>query len=249
MTSSHVRSHFFRRPGGFLCLVQENLEDFAGDALVSSTNRRLEGTFRRNWWGFIGQRSADVALHTRAGPALLKACRAKATELPFGTVLVTSSVPSLDVDWVLHTCVPSHPAGRGADTRPLPAELSGDYVSEEEALETLRLSYEAVLRAAGDLEVQTLALTALGTGYRGYPQEAAAEIALAALRSDLKIPYLEVRFWARVTFNCWVEHCQALQLESCDEKTIQDELWEGRTLQDWRAERKAAQTAWQCSLM
>ncbi|CAK0900147.1 unnamed protein product [Prorocentrum cordatum] len=76
--------YFRRRAGGFLCVTQANLEDFVGDAIATSTNRRLEGAHRRNWWGFAGRRSADAALHARAGAELLRLCHERASELRFG---------------------------------------------------------------------------------------------------------------------------------------------------------------------
>uniref|UniRef100_A0A0G4FWY4 Uncharacterized protein n=1 Tax=Chromera velia CCMP2878 TaxID=1169474 RepID=A0A0G4FWY4_9ALVE len=47
----------------FVCFRLGNVTEFRGDAVVSSGNRRLEGTVRRNWWGFAGRRSADASLY------------------------------------------------------------------------------------------------------------------------------------------------------------------------------------------
>eukprot|EP00913_Durusdinium_trenchii_P032791 g30696.t1 len=97
---------YFRRPhGGFLCLADADLAEWPGEALATSTNRHLEGTLRRNWWGFAGRKSADAALHEKAGPELLAECRAQASSLKFGEVVVTKA-PNLKARYVLHTVSP-----------------------------------------------------------------------------------------------------------------------------------------------
>ena len=46
-----------------LSLIQAPIQSFRGNYLVTSTNRRLEGIHRKNWWGFSGRPSCDAALH------------------------------------------------------------------------------------------------------------------------------------------------------------------------------------------
>lgn len=56
-----------RRAGTTRALVlrQADIADFKGDVILTSTNRRLEGVYRQNWWGFAGKKSADAAVHDR----------------------------------------------------------------------------------------------------------------------------------------------------------------------------------------
>mmetsp|Transcript_126526 Transcript_126526/g.252861 ORF Transcript_126526/g.252861 Transcript_126526/m.252861 type:complete len:245 (+) Transcript_126526:57-791(+) len=230
------KQHFYRRAGGFLCVAQGNLEDFVGDALATSTNRRLEGALRRNWWGFIGRRSADAALHEKAGPSLLHDCKALAQELPFGTVLATSPGSALSVRHVLHTAVPSHPAGR--DPRPMPSTQAGDFATTPaEAMSLLQCSYCELLRCAAALEAKSLACPAIGCGIRGYPMEEAAEIGLRLIVEDVVVPYVEVRIWDWVTFKVWQESCCKLGLESCNAADVMGTLWDGETLENWQKKR------------
>eukprot|EP00747_Dinoflagellata_sp_TGD_P221187 gnl/TRDRNA2_/TRDRNA2_93059_c0_seq2.p1 gnl/TRDRNA2_/TRDRNA2_93059_c0~~gnl/TRDRNA2_/TRDRNA2_93059_c0_seq2.p1 ORF type:complete len:248 (+),score=42.02 gnl/TRDRNA2_/TRDRNA2_93059_c0_seq2:37-780(+) len=241
---------FYRRTGGgFLCLAQEGLEDFVGDAIATSTNRRLEGTFRRNWWGFAGRKSADAALHEKAGPALLQACRKHSSELPFGVVLVTAAGPNLQVRHVLHTAVPSHPSGR--DPRPLPPAQESDFAeAPEAALRALAAAYAALLQQAAKLGAESLACPAIGAGCRGYPLEATAQIGLDALaRADPVVPYIEVRFWAHAAFIAWRDECARIGLASCEETEVADCLWEGEPLATWYERRKREASASSCTLM
>ncbi|CAK0900146.1 unnamed protein product [Prorocentrum cordatum] len=200
--------YFRRRAGGFLCVTQANLEDFVGDAIATSTNRRLEGAHRRNWWGFAGRRSADAALHARAGAELLRLCHERASELRFGEVLATPAGPRLDAQHVLHTAVPSHPAGR--DPRPLPASQAADFVEAPEAAELLRRSYAELLRTAAELGVQSLACPAIGCGCRGYPVREAAEVALRAVGEDAAVPSTAMQLQA--TFWAWRDRCPEVGL-------------------------------------
>jgi len=233
------KRYFYRRVHGYLCLAQEGLADFPGDAIATSTNRRLEGTFRRNWWGFAGRRSADASLHERAGPELLRSCHAVLQELPAGHVLTTHAGPRLSADHVLHTVVPSHPAGR--DPRPLPEEQAADFAQgEEQALDTLDVAYKAILRRAGQLKVGSLACPAIGSGCRGYPVRDAAEVGLRAILEDDQVPYVEIRFWAQNAFTAWIEECKRRDIPICDEQEVADMLWEGESLAKWREKQRIA---------
>eukprot|EP00435_Cladocopium_sp_Y103_P073223 s240_g42.t2 len=106
--------------------------------LATSASRHLEGTLRRNWWGFAGRKSADASLHEKAGPELLAACRAQASYLGFG-----------EASYVLHTVVPGHPSSR--DPRPMPLDRAADYASDDaEAERLLRQSFAGILAKSWD---------------------------------------------------------------------------------------------------
>ena len=46
-------------------LTRASITDSDSHVTITSTNRRLEGIHRRNWWGFAGIKSADAALHEK----------------------------------------------------------------------------------------------------------------------------------------------------------------------------------------
>eukprot|EP00927_Polykrikos_kofoidii_P077288 TRINITY_DN74242_c0_g1_i1.p1 TRINITY_DN74242_c0_g1~~TRINITY_DN74242_c0_g1_i1.p1 ORF type:complete len:267 (-),score=30.43 TRINITY_DN74242_c0_g1_i1:45-815(-) len=253
------KRHLFRRGAvsagdgfcGFLCLAQENIEDWVGDAIATSTNRRLEGVVRRNWWGFTGRRGADAALHDRAGEFLVRACHEQTSELAFGRVLVTSAGPGLpQVGRLLHTAVPSHPAGR--DPRPLPPHQAAEYMEAEEAEEFLAQSFSALLSTATELDIKSLCCPAIGCGCRGFPLDVAARIGLDALAGDHQIPYVEVRFWDHSTFMTWLEASRALpSLAPCEDSHVREALWDGLSLSTWSEQRRRREAAGAsgCTLM
>lgn len=242
------KCHFYRRAGGgFLCLTQGRLEEFVGDAIATSTNCRLEGIHRKNWWGFVGKKSADAALHEKVGPSLLQECHSKATELPFGSVLTTAAGPKMGVGYVLHTAVPSHAGGR--DPRPMSAQQAGDFAYHEEAMQYLTRSYGEVLKAAAELETESLACPAIGCGCRGYPVEDAARIGLHALAEDRAVPYIEVRILDWLTYSAWQQECIRLGLKACTEGDVKEALWEGEPLASWHERRVAERRRISCPVL
>eukprot|EP00403_Amphidinium_massartii_P005935 CAMPEP_0178371122 /NCGR_PEP_ID=MMETSP0689_2-20121128/662_1 /TAXON_ID=160604 /ORGANISM="Amphidinium massartii, Strain CS-259" /LENGTH=233 /DNA_ID=CAMNT_0019990979 /DNA_START=1 /DNA_END=698 /DNA_ORIENTATION=- len=232
----------FRTPsGGFLCIARDRLELWIGDAIATSTNPRLEGAFRRNWWGFIGRKSADAALHELAGPELVAACRAKAPALSWAQVVTTPAGKALKADYVLHTTVPSYPLSR--DPRPLPPVQASDFVADDaEAWRLLAESFRNIMDAAASMRMQSMCLPAIGCGCRGYPVDKAAKVGLnvilaqhssavdVAAKEGAKVPYLEIRILENVTFDLWVKEARGREiLKECSERDPQIELWEGLT--------------------
>lgn len=79
LPKSAVPSTSAKRTSWILHLHEADVTDFAGDVLINSTSSRLEGTQRKNWWGFAGRKSADAALHAKfeekgTAPDLRAAC-------------------------------------------------------------------------------------------------------------------------------------------------------------------------------
>jgi len=252
LSPKEMKRFLFRRPfGGFLCLSLENLVDWAGDAIVTSTNRRLEGCSRRNWWGFAGKSSADADLHEKVGPALLSSCRFQASSLPFGTVLVTDAPTVLKTRYILHTAVPTHPCSRLSHSwhREMAPELVSDFVNDNtEAEELLRLSFTKVLETCASLQVESLGCPAIGSGCRGYPVDISASVGLDVLLSpkfgNIAEPhhptsYVEVRFWGHtVALQAWMDAVQKRGLASCVWHDVCAELWEGTELEVRAAARR-----------
>ncbi|CAK9097875.1 unnamed protein product [Durusdinium trenchii] len=207
--------------GGFLCLADADLAEWPGEALATSTNRHLEGTLRRNWWGFAGRKSADAALHEKAGPELLAECRAQASSLKFGEVVVTKA-PNLKARYVLHTVVPGHPSSK--DPRPMPVDRAADYASDvAEAQQLLRQSFRGLVAKAVELNAKSFCCPAIGSGIRGFPASFVAKEGLHLLVPQAEgsiaqeVPYVEVRFWDHHVLNAWtLEACQR-KLEECED--------------------------------
>ena len=147
------------------------------DAIVNAANSQMLGCF------VPGHRCIDNAIHTYAGMQLRLACAdimdRQGHEEPTARVKVTPAF-NLPSSYVFHTVgpvVPSHKPG-----------------SREELL--LRRCYTSCLEEATRRELGTLAFCCISTGVFGYPQEAAARVAIDAVRHHLddNDPNLKVIF-------------------------------------------------------
>ncbi|CAK8985919.1 unnamed protein product [Durusdinium trenchii] len=172
-------------------------------------------------WGFAGRKSADAALHEKAGPELLAECRAQASSLKFGEVVVTKA-PNLKARYVLHTVVPGHPSSK--DPRPMPVDRAADYASDvAEAQQLLRQSFRGLVAKAVELNAKSFCCPAIGSGIRGFPASFVAKEGLHLLVPQAEgsiaqeVPYVEVRFWDHHVLNAWtLEACQR-KLEECED--------------------------------
>ena len=147
------------------------------DAIVNAANSQMLGCF------VPGHRCIDNAIHTYAGMQLRLACAdimdRQGLEEPTARVKATPAF-NLPSSYILHTVGPIAP-----NHKPGP---------REELL--LRRCYTSCLEEATRRGFGTLAFCCISTGVFGYPQEAAARVAIDAVRHHLdhNDPSLKVIF-------------------------------------------------------
>ena len=153
-------------------LVQGDITLQEADAVVNAANSRL-----------AGGGGVDGAIHRRGGPAIMEETDAKYPDgCPTGSAVI-SGAGRLKARYVIHAVGPVWQGGAAGEA----ALLAGCYTR---AL--------ALAAAAGAADI---AFPAISTGIFGYPPEAAARVAVAAVSDALAGQMRPVR----VTFCCFDE--------------------------------------------
>lgn len=112
------------------------------------------------------------AIHTAAGPELEAYCQPFAP-LPLGGALITPGF-KLPNKWVIHV-------------------RSAHYLNDDKPEHFMQLAIESMLRVAGENNVHTVAIPAIGIGVFKFPIELAAQItALALAKASTLAPCLEL---------------------------------------------------------
>jgi len=141
-----------------LALVQGDITRIPADAIVNAANSSL-----------AGGGGVDGAIHRVGGPAIMAELRSRYgpdRHCPTGSAVVTRA-GELPARWVIHAV---GPVWRGGGA--------------EEA-ELLASAYRSSCELAASLGVRTITFPAISTGVYGYPVEAAAVVALGAVRDHL----------------------------------------------------------------
>src|SRR5436309_2795618 len=126
----------------------------------------------------MGGGGVDGAIHRRGGEAILEDCRRIRSErypdgLPTGEAIATTA-GELSARWVIHTVGPV-------------------FSRSDDRSHLLASCHVESLRVADELGARTVAFPAISTGVYGYPLDAAAAVAVRAVR-DATSNVDEVRF-------------------------------------------------------
>lgn len=132
-------------------ITETDITRLAVDAIVNAANRSL-----------LGGGGVDGAIHRRAGPELLAACRLLGG-CETGQAKVTPGY-RLPARYVIHTVGPVWRGGASGES------------------ELLTSCYRTAMHLAGELHLKTLAFPAISCGAYGFPIDQAARIAVAAIR-------------------------------------------------------------------
>jgi O-acetyl-ADP-ribose deacetylase len=138
----------------------------------------------------LGGGGVDGAIHRAAGPELKEACRPLGG-CATGDARITPGF-RLTARWVIHTVGPVWHGGHADEP------------------ELLRSCYARSFALAKDSGVRTLAFPAISTGVYRYPKEAAARIALGAMRS-------EAEHFDAIIACCYSSEDAAIYRELCPE--------------------------------
>ena len=139
-------------------LVQGDITRERTDAIVNAANSSL-----------LGGGGVDGAIHRAGGPAILEACkriRAERGSCPTGQAVLTTG-GNLTARFVIHTVGPVWRGGQHGEP------------------ELLASAYASSLALAEENRLRSIAFPSISTGAYGYPEGAAATVALRTVMAHL----------------------------------------------------------------
>jgi O-acetyl-ADP-ribose deacetylase (regulator of RNase III) len=156
------------------------------DAIVNAANSSL-----------MGGGGVDGAIHRAGGPAILEECKkivAEQGSLPSGKAVITSG-GNLVAKYVIHTVGPVWRGGNNNEA------------------EILASAYIESLRLAEKHDIASISFPSVSTGAYGYPMEAAAVVAVAAVVKFAKDEALLIKEIVFVLFSeaAFAEYVRALE--------------------------------------
>jgi Predicted phosphatase homologous to the C-terminal domain of histone macroH2A1 len=170
-------------------LVLGDITEQRVDALVNAANSSL-----------LGGGGVDGAIHRCGGPEILAECRALRAGrygggLPVGQAVATTA-GRLPARWVIHTVGPV-------------------YSLREDRSALLASCHVEALRVADELGARSVAFPAISTGAYGWPVEAAARIALGAVRNTpTNVEYVSFVLFDTRAYAAFAEACQGTVKEA-----------------------------------
>jgi O-acetyl-ADP-ribose deacetylase (regulator of RNase III) len=142
--------------GGKVVVVIADITTVHADAVVNAANSRL-----------AGGGGVDGAIHSAAGPALMRELREKYDGCPTGSAVITGG-GDLPAAHVIHAVGPIWSGGDNGEPQ------------------LLKDAYTRAFSLASENLLRTVAVASVSTGIYGYPLELAAPIALAAAKEALE---------------------------------------------------------------
>lgn len=150
----------YRLPNGrTLRLIEGDITRIAADAIANAANSAL-----------AGGGGVDGAIHRAGGPDIMRELdeiRPRVGRVPAGQAVATGA-GRLPAKYVFHAVGPVYRDGRHGEP------------------EALASCYRTCLEMAEERACRSLSFPAISTGVYGYPQEQAARIAIAEVRSYLE---------------------------------------------------------------
>jgi O-acetyl-ADP-ribose deacetylase (regulator of RNase III) len=168
-----------------LTLIQDDITQLQVDTIVNAANKTL-----------LGGGGVDGAIHRKAGPDLLAACK-RLGGCETGQCKITEGF-ELDASRVIHTVGPIWQGGSN---------------KEEELLASC---YRQCLRVAEQEEVKTIAFPAISCGAYGFPLQLACDISvhtvISALPQHGSIRKVIFCAYSDEVHQAWLNSFQSLQL-------------------------------------